>query len=151
MEPAVDGGSRPDFSTPDAFKRSVLAARSITYLDPKDGGASGIHFARMLERLGIAEPVKSKTVLAPSVAAVGTLVASGAAEIGVLQYQLLFAVPGIDVVGPLPDELQNTTIFSGAVMTGTKDADVSKALLDYLRTPEAAVTIKTRGMEPALR
>ena len=142
------GASKPDISSPDALKRVLLAAKSITYLNPADGGASGIHFAKALDRLGIANEMKSKTVFAPKAGAVGALVASGEAEIGVIQYQLLFLVPGIEIVGPLPGDLQDTTVFSGAIMSGARDREASRALITFLRSPEAAGVIKAKGMEP---
>ncbi len=142
------GASKPDISSPEALKRTLLAAKSVTYLNPADGGASGIHFAKMLDRLGIASEMKSKTVFAPKAAAVGSLVANGEAEIGVLQFQLLYSVSGIEIIGPLPGDLQNTTVFSAAIMTNSKNAEASKALINFLRTPEAAAVIKAKGMEP---
>jgi molybdate transport system substrate-binding protein len=110
------GAAKPDISSPEALKRTLLAAKSITYLNPADGGASGIHFAKVLDRLGIVNEIRPKTVFAPKAAAVGALVANGEAEIGVIQYQLLFSVPGIEIIGPLPGDLQDTTVFSGAIM-----------------------------------
>ena len=145
------GAAKPDISSPEALKRTLLAAKSITYLNPADGGASGIHFAKMLDRLGIANEMKPKTVFAPKAAAVGALVANGEAEIGVIQYQLLFSVPGIEIIGPLPGDLQDTTIFSGAIMGGATDREASRALINFLRSPEAVAVIKAKGMEPGAR
>ena len=141
------GALRPDISSPEALKRALLVAKSITYLNPADGGASGIHFANVLDRLGIAGEVKSKTVLAANTGAVGALVARGEAEIGVIQYQLLFSMPGIEIIGPLPGDLQNTTVFSGAIMSGATDHEASQALINFLQSPEAVAMIKAKGME----
>lgn len=143
------GASRPDISTPDAMKRTLLAAKSITYLDPTGGGVSGVHFAMVLNRLGIADEMKSKTILHANAPAAGVLVASGKAEIGVNLIQELLPLTGIDLVGPLPPDLQNTIVFAAAIMTDTKDAATSKVLVDFLRTQEAVAVIKTKGMEPA--
>ena len=143
------GAPKPDISSPDAFRRTVLAAKSITYLNPADGGASGIHFAKVLEQLGIANEMKPKTILAAKIDAVGAMLASGEAEIGVLQYQLLFEVPGIEIVGPLPGVLQNSTIFSAAVLNDAKETEASKALITFMRSPQAQALIKAKGMEPA--
>ena len=98
------GAPKPDISSPEALKRTLLAAKSISYVDPASGGASGIHFAKVLERLGIANEMKSKTVFPnpKTPAEVGDLVANGEAEIGVHLIQGLMSVPGIDIVGPLP-------------------------------------------------
>lgn len=142
------GASKPDISSPEALKRALLAAKSITYLNPADGGASGIHFAKVLDRLGIANEMKSKTIFAPKTTAVGAMVANGEAEIGVLQFQLLFAVAGIEIIGPLPGDLQDATVFAAAIMDDAKEAEAAKALIHFLRSPEAAAVIKAKGMEP---
>lgn len=142
------GSPKPDISSPEALKRTLLAAKTVTYLNPADGGASGVHFAKVLDRLGIANEVKSKTVFAPKAPAVGALVASGEAELGVLQHQLLHEVPGIEIIGPLPGDLQSSTVFSAALMTSSNDPQASKALIDFLRTPEAAAVINAKGMDP---
>ncbi len=145
------GAPKPDISSPDALKRTLLAAKSISYVDPASGGASGIHFTKVLDRLGIANEMKSKTVFpnpkAP--AEVGALVANGEAEIGVHIIVELISVSGIDIVGPLPGDLQNTIVFAAAVMASAKDAEAAKALVNFLRTPEAATVTKAKGMEPA--
>ncbi len=141
------GAPKPDISSPESFKRALLAAKSITYLDPKEGGASGIHFAKVLERLAISDEMKAKTVFAHHTDAVGTLVAKGEAELGVVQFQLLFAVQGIEVIGPLPGDLQNLTVFAAVVMARTKVDVASTALTHYLRSPEASASIRAKGME----
>jgi molybdate transport system substrate-binding protein len=145
------GAPKPDISSPDALKRTLLAATSIAYGDPASGGASGIHFAKALDRLGIAHEMQAKTVFPnpKTPAAVGVLVANGEAEIGVHIIQEVMSVAGIDVVGPLPGDLQNTIVFAAAIMASAKDAEASKALVNFLRTPEAAAVIKAKGMEPA--
>jgi molybdate transport system substrate-binding protein len=147
------GAPKPDISSPDALKRTLLAAKSIAYVNPASGGASGIHFAKVLDRLGIANEMKSKTVFPnpQTPAEVGVLVANGEAEIGVHIIQELIPVAGIDIVGPLPGDLQNTIVFAAAVMASAKDPEAAKALVNSLRTPEAAAAIKAKGMEPATR
>ena len=147
------GAPRPDISSPDALKRSLLAAKSISYVQPASGGASGIHFAKVLDRLGIANEMKSKTVFPnpQTPAEVGALVANGEAEIGVHIIQELIPVAGIEIVGPLPGDLQNTIVFASAIMANDKDVEASKALVNFLRTPEAAAVIKAKGMEPVAR
>jgi molybdate transport system substrate-binding protein len=145
------GAPKPDISSPDALKRTLLAAKSISYVNPASGGASGIHFATVLDRLGIVNEMKSKTVFpnpqTPS--EVGVLVADGKAEIGVHLTGELIPVAGIDIVGPLPGNLQNSIVFAAAVMGATKDAEAAKALVNFLRTPEAAAVMKAKGMEPS--
>jgi len=145
------GAPKPDISSPDALKRMLLAAKSISYVDPASGGASGIHFAKVLDRLGIANEMKSKTVFPnpKTPGEVGVLVANGEAEIGVHVIQELIPVAGIDLVGPLPGDLQNTIVFSAAIITGAKDPAAAKALVDFLRTPDSAKVIKAKGMDPA--
>ena len=142
------GAPKPDISSPEALKRTLLAVKSITYGNPAQGSASGIHFAKVLDRLGIANEMKPKTVFLPMSGLVGVLVANGEAEIAVQQIQELISVAGIDVIGPLPGDLQDTVVFSAAVMAGAKDAEASKALVNFLRTPEAAAVIKAKGLEP---
>jgi molybdate transport system substrate-binding protein len=145
------GAPKPDISSPGALKRTLLAAQSLSYVDPASGGASGIHFAKVLERLGIANEMQSKTVFPDpkTPAAVGVVVANGEAEIGVHIVQEVISVAGIEIVGPLPGDLQDTMVFAAAIMGGTESAEAAKALVDFLRTPEAAAVIKAKGMEPA--
>ena len=145
------GAARPDISSPDTLKRTLLAAKSISYVEPASGGASGVHFAKVLDRLGIASEVKSKTVFPnpKTPAEVGPLVANGEAELGVHIIVELVPVAGIDIVGPLPGDLQNIIVFAAAVMASAQDPEASKALVNFLRTPEASVLIKAKGMEPA--
>jgi molybdate transport system substrate-binding protein len=145
------GAPKPDISSPDSLKRTLLAAKSISYVDPASGGASGIHFAKVLDHLGIANEMKSKTVFPnpQTPAEVGALVANAEAEIGVHIIVELISVSGIDIVGPLPGNLQNTIVFAAAVMASAKDAEASKALVNFLRTPEAVAVTKAKGMEPA--
>jgi molybdate transport system substrate-binding protein len=145
------GAPKPHISSPDALKRTLLAAKSISYVDPASGGASGIHFAKVLDRLGIASEMPSKTVFPDpkTPAEVGVVVANGDAEIGVHIIQELMPVAGIEIVGPLPGDLQHTIVFSAAIMTAAKDIAAAKALVDFLRTPESAKVIEAKGMEPA--
>lgn len=145
------GAPKPDISTPEALKHTLLAAKSITYLDPAGGGTSGVHFAKVLDSLGIANEMKPKTILHPNAGTAGILVANGEAEIGINLIQELMPLPGIDLVGPLPGDLQNTLVFAAAIMTGTKDAAASKALVDFLSAPDAAAVIKAKGMEPVIQ
>jgi molybdate transport system substrate-binding protein len=102
----------------------------------------------VLDRLGIANEMKSKTVF-PKTVEVGAVVANGEAEIGVQLFQDFIRVAGIEIVGPLPGDLQDTTVFSAAIMAGAKDSAASKALVNFLRTPEVATVIEANGMEPA--
>jgi molybdate transport system substrate-binding protein len=141
------GALKPDTATPDTLKRTLLEAKSITYLDPAGGGTSGTHFVEVLGRLGIAGEMKSKTVLHANAHAAGILIANDQAEIGVNLIQELMSLPDIEIIGPLPDGLQNMTVYAAVIMTDAKDITAAKALIDFLRTPEAAAVIKSKGME----
>ena len=141
------GAPKPDISSPEAFKRTLLATKSITYADPA-ATAAGIHVAKVLDRLGIANEMKPKTLI-PKSGSVGNLVANGEAEIAVHHLIQLIEVAGIEIIGPLPGDLQSFDVFAAAIMTGARDAAASKALVNFLRTPEAAAVIKAKGLEPA--
>lgn len=143
------GAAKPDISSPEALKRTLLDAKSITYSDPAGGAASGVRFAKVLDRLGIANEMKSKTVFRSTAGPVGDLVVNGEAEIAVAQIQELVTVGGIELVGPLPGDLQDTIVFAAAIMSSAKNTETAKAVVNYLRTPEAAAVIKAKGMEPA--
>ncbi len=143
------GASRPDISSPEALRRTLLAATSITYANPAGGGAAGIHFSKVLDRLGIAEQMKSKTTFHPRADETGILVANGEAEIGVNQFQVLMPVAGIDIVGPLPGDLQDTIVFAAAIMAGASNAEGARALVASLRSLQSAAVIRAKGMEPA--
>ena len=145
------GAPKPDIESPEALKRVLLASKSITFLNPADGAQSGIHFAGVLDRLGISNEMKSKTTFASKASALGPMVANGEAEIGVLQYQLLYGVPGIEIIGPLPGDLQSTTVFSAGVITGSSNREAAQELLNFFRTAEAVATIKRKGMDPVPR
>jgi molybdate transport system substrate-binding protein len=137
------GAPKPDISTPEALKRALLAAKSITY----GRGAGSEHIERVLARLGIANDVKARTVRGEA-GDTGVRIANGEAEIGVSLLQVLMPVAGIDIVGPLPGELQDTIVFTAAIMPGARDVAASKALVDFLRTPEAAKVFKAKGLKP---
>jgi molybdate transport system substrate-binding protein len=147
------GAPKPDISSPEALKRMLLDAELIARPDPAHGGASGVHVARVLDRLRIADELKAKTVIIGGPedrrAMPGYVVASGRAEIALHQLQELLAVPGIEIVGPFPKDLQEAFMFSAGVATGAKEADAAKAFIDFLRAPEAIAGIKAKGMEPA--
>lgn len=141
------GAPKPDIGTIDAFKRTLLSARSIVYADPAKGGASGVYFARVLDRLGIAAQMKDKTILVPGAQA-AEIVAKGEAELGVGQGSEILPVPGAQFVGPLPGELASTTLFTAAIAAGTKSPDAAKALIKFLIGPDAAPRLKAKGFEP---
>ncbi len=143
------GASKPDISTVEAFKQAMLATKSVAYADPARGGGSGIHFASVLARLGIAEEMKPKTKLVPGDESV-QLVAKGEAEIAVVNTPVILREPGVELVGPLPAELQNTRdfVFFAGVGATAKEPEAAKALIKYLTAPEAAGVIKAKGLDP---
>ena len=143
------GAPQPDISSPEALKRSLLAAKSIVYPDPTKGGATGIHAARVIERLGITEEMKPKTTLTPA-GEYAEIVARGEAEIAIVQPMVILSVPGVELVGPLPEELQNKTdfVFMAGVGAKAKEAEVAQAFIEYLLAPDGARVIKAKGMEP---
>ena len=145
------GPPKPDLASPEALKRTLLAAKSVAFTPLVFGGTSGPHIMKVFERLGIADEMKAKTIFPKTAggAAVGALVASGEAEIGLQQVQELIPVAGIEVVGPLPGDLQNNVVFAATIMGDAKNVEASKAFIDFLHTPAAAAVIKAKGMEPA--
>jgi molybdate transport system substrate-binding protein len=142
------GAPRPDIATPDALRRALLAAASITYLDPVGGGVSGTHFVKVLDRLGIAGEMKSKTILHRDSHEAAALIEKGKAEVGVNLVQELLPKPGIDLVGPLPGDLQLRIPYAAAILAGAVNAAAAQALVDFLRTAESAAVIKAKGLEP---
>ena len=141
-----EGAPLPDISTLEAFKRALLAAKSIAYINPKAGGTTGIYFDALIERLGIAEPIRSKAKLKDG-GYVADLIASGEAELGVHVISEIVAVKGVVLVGPLPAEIQNTTVYSAGLATAARDAAAAKALIDHLAGPAATPILKAKGME----
>ncbi|MEG9529541.1 molybdate ABC transporter substrate-binding protein [Methylobacterium tardum] len=143
---AVKAGSQhPDISTVEALKRTLVEARSVAY---SRTGASGIYFAGLLPRLGLAEAVNARATIIPQGFTAEKLV-SGEADIAVQQISELMVVPGIEVVGPLPDPVQEMTTFSAAIMRGATDRTGAARFLAGLTTPQAAEAYRTSGLEPA--
>lgn len=144
------GAPKPDISSVDTFTRALLAAKSIGMSNPNGGGASGIHLWSVFERLGIADALKPKTTFGPGGPAglIGLYLLRREVEIGLQQMPELMAVPGIDIVGPVPGEMQGITLFSAGIPTNADDPDAGKALAKHLTTPAAAAIIKAKGMQP---
>jgi molybdate transport system substrate-binding protein len=141
------GAHKPDISSPEALKETLQKAKSIAYSDPAAGGASGVYFAAVLERLGIAEEIKTKIKYPPTGGNAATLVATGEAELAVQQKPEIMNVAGVDVVGPLPGDLNKVTIFAAAVTASSKNADAGRAFLKFLQSPEAAKVFKASGFD----
>ena len=141
------GTPKPDISTPEAVRRMLLAAKSISYPDGAGGAAAGVSFDETLKKLGIAEQMQPKIKRAQGGAGAMALVAKGEVDIG-LTFLSEMKEPGIDVVGPLPREISTPTALVGFVSSHAKDPAAAKALLDYLSSPDAAAVYKAQGMQP---
>ena len=139
------GALRPNVASEAAVRAAVLRARSIGY----STGPSGAYLVRLFERWGIADAIAPRIVLAPPGVPVGTLVARGDVELGFQQLSELLHLPGIDVIGPLPPEIQLLTLFSAAVCTASNRGEAAHALLAFLASPEADAVKRRHGMEPA--
>ncbi len=139
------GATRPDVCSESAVRDAVLRARSIGY----STGPSGAHLVRLFERWGIADAIAPRIVQAPPGIPVGTLVARGDVELGFQQLSELMHLPGIEVIGPLPPEIQALTVFSAAICTVSNCPATAVALLSFLASPEADATKRRHGLEPA--
>ncbi len=139
------GTAKPDLSTEASVKQAVLDAQSLSY----STGPSGVQLAKLFERWGIAETLKPRIVQAPPGVPVGSLVAKGEVALGFQQLSELISLPGIDVVGPLPPEIQITTTFSAGVAATSTQADAAQAFIDFMASPDAAEAKRRQGMEPA--
>jgi molybdate transport system substrate-binding protein len=143
---AVKAGARkPDIATVDALKAALLSARSVAY---SRIGASGIFFAGLIERLGIAADVNTKAIVVPSGFTAERLV-SGEAELAVQQISELMVVPGIEVVGPLPADIQTAATFSAGLLVGSEQAEAAGAFLRFLTSPAVAPVLRRAGLQPA--
>jgi molybdate transport system substrate-binding protein len=141
-----NGGTKPDLASVDGFKRSLLAAKSIGYVDPAGGGASGVYVASLLERLGIAMEMKPKAKLFPPGKGVYAGVAAGEAEIGFNQISEILTQP-VEFAGPLPSAIQNYTQFVPGIVTGSSQPDAGRALVTFLSSPAAQTVLKAKGFE----
>src|SRR5438876_5047151 len=142
------GAPRPDISTPEALKRTLLAARAISYSNPAYGGASGVHFAKVLERLGIADEMKAKTRFPPEGGFTARLLAAGEVDLAVQQIGELISAPGVELLAPLPADLQSVTTFAAAIPLSASQPDAATALIRYLQSSAAMAVIKAKGLEP---
>jgi molybdate transport system substrate-binding protein len=141
------GAPKPDISSPEAVKRTLLAAKSISYPNPAGGAAAGVSFDETLKKLGIADQMQPKIKRAQGGAGAMVMAANGEVEIG-LTFLSEMETPGIDVVGPLPREISTPTTLVGFVSSHAKDPAAAKALLAYLSSPAAAAVYKKQGMQP---
>jgi molybdate transport system substrate-binding protein len=140
-----EGAPKPDLSSVDAFKRTLLSAATIAYIDPASGGSSGIYVAGLLKKLGIAEEIKPKERLQAG-GYVAEKVAKGEAEIAIHQISEILPVKGATLAGPLPEEIQNYTVYAAGLSATASDPKAAQAWIDYLKGPAAAAAIESRGM-----
>ena len=142
------GGKAPDLSSPDAFKASLLAARSVSYVNPKAGGTSGTYFEGLLAKMGIADRMKAKIVYRNQGSEVADAVARGDAEIGISFIAELAPNKGVKVAGALPDAIQLPTNYAGAVPVGSANADAARAFIRAMISPQGTAIFKAAGLEP---
>ena len=145
------GTAKPDISSAESFKRVMLAAKAIACSKPVGGGASGAHLAKVFERLGISEAMQAKAKYGGGGTSglAGLFVQRGEADIAIQQMAELMMVDGLDVVGPLPAEIQGVTLFTAGVPASASHAEAGRALIDFLTSPAAKSVIKAKGLEPA--
>ncbi len=141
-----DGAPKPDISTADAFKQAVLGARSITYVDPAQGATSGIYFASLLQKFGIAEAVKPKTTLVPG-GYPAELVAKGEVEMVVHQISEIVPVKGVTLVGPLPKDIQKVTVYSTGLTTKATTPEVARAFVAFVTSPAVKAKFAAAGLD----
>ena len=139
------GAPKPDISSVDAFKQALLEAKSIAHTRE---GASGLYFATLIERLGIAAEVKAKARTQPG-GLVAELIANGEAELAVQQVPELMAVPGVDLVGPLPQQVQNISIVTAGIFRNAAQPDAAREFLEFLATPASSRVFRAKGLEPS--
>jgi molybdate transport system substrate-binding protein len=143
------GTARPDISTPEAFKQALLNAKAIAYSDPAAGGASGVYFAKLLERMGIADQLKAKTKHPPPGGNSASLLMTGEAELAIQQKPEVMYVAGAEVIGLLPADLNNVTVFAAGITADSKNADAGKALIKMLHSQEANTVFRAKGLDPS--
>jgi molybdate transport system substrate-binding protein len=144
------GAPKPDISSVAGFREAMLAAKSIAVSKPAGGGQSGVHMGKVFAQLGIAEAVAAKAKYGAGGAGglAGLVVLRGDADIGIQQLAELMAVPGIDVVGPLPPELQGVTLFTAAIPSSARHPDAGRTFIDFLTAPAARSVTAAKGLEP---
>ena len=138
------GAQKFDISSVDALKKTLLTAKSIGY----STGPSGVYLVTMFQKLGVSAEVTPKLKQTPSGVFVGNLIANREVEIGFQQVSELSLFPGVDYLGPLPDAVQQITMFSAGLAAGAKEAEAAKALVKFITAPAAATAYKKRGLEP---
>jgi len=141
-----EGALKPDIGTVADFRNALLGARAVAYIDPASGGSSGIYVAGLIDKLGIGDEVRKKSVLVQGGYSAERVV-SGEADMAVQQISELLPVKGVVLVGPLPAEIQNYTVYAAALAPGTAKAAAAQALIDLLRSRDGAAAMASKGME----
>ena len=141
------GAPQPAIATVDDFKKAILDARKVAYVDPAAGGSSGIYLTGLFERMGIAEQVRAKAVLVPGGLVAERLV-NGEADLAIHQISEILPVKGVTLVGPLPEAVQNYTTYAGALGSRAAQRDAAQAFLETLSSPEASQVLHGKGMMP---
>jgi molybdate transport system substrate-binding protein len=142
------GAKSPDISSADAFKASLLAAKSVSYVDPAAGGASGTYFEGLMKQMGVAETMKPRTVYRGQGSEVAAAVAAGEAEMGITFSSEMAPNPGVKVVGPLPPEIQSPTVYGAAIAASTTDAAAAQAFVQTLQGPAGVAALRKASLEP---
>jgi len=145
------GAKRPDISTAEKFKEVMLNAKSLGMSNPVGGGQSGANLMKIFDRLGIAEQMKPKLTFGPGGPAglIGFFLLRKEVEVGIQQIPELMAVSGIDIVGPLPDEIQSMTVFAAGISTAARHPEAGRTLIKFLSTPAASAVMQQKGMQAA--
>jgi molybdate transport system substrate-binding protein len=141
------GTAAPAIASVEGLGRALLAAKTIVYADPSRGGAAGIHIARVIQQLGIAEQVRPKIKLGGGGDVTEVTVAQGEGTLGMTQVSEIVGKPGAVFVGPFPEKIQNYTVFAAGRPIGAKQREAVTAFLDFLKSPEAVATMKAKGMQ----
>jgi molybdate transport system substrate-binding protein len=139
---------KPDIGTVEAFRRTMLAARSIGWNDPAAGAPVSLYMIDLFERLGIAAQMQPKTVAFKQRSERFAAVARGDVEIGFNQVSEIIAAPGVDLVGPLPDDIQNYTRFSAGIGVSTREPAAARAFVDFMASKDAMVVWTAKGFQP---
>lgn len=142
------GAPKPDISNAEALRTALLTAKSVSYTDPAAGGASGVYFAKLLDRLGIANDVNAKTKYPPPGGFSANFLLTGEAELAIQQKPELMHVAGTEIVGSLPGDLNHVTVFAAAISVDSNNREGASAFVEFLKSQEAAIVFSANGLDP---
>jgi molybdate transport system substrate-binding protein len=145
------GAAAPDISTADAFKNAILAAKTISYVDPKAGGTSGTYIDALFRRMGIGDEIRKKVVFGYQGSQVAEAVAQGRAELGITFISEMLPNKGVKVAGELPPAVQSATVYSVAIPLGSPNPEAARAFIKAMQTPEAVASIGKAGLKPLVK